>query len=136
MTAPTKIDISFNRVHRLQDLNDLAQILFPGNRSHQRAFLAVFVEVKWHGKGPLPSLAFVCKKHGISPRTLERVRAKMRKLGIIDHVSRFNKKYSYKEGWVFSTRFERSLERLSAQVAAFRENKDKEQRDRAALDYV
>ena len=138
MSVPTKIDFSFNRIARLQDLNDLAQMLFPGNRNHQRAFLAIFVEVKWYAKGPLPDLAFVCKNHGVSPRTLERVRAKMRRLGIIDHVSRFSKKWGYREGWVLSTRFERSLQRLAEQFWLLRERGEdrQERRDKDALNYV
>ena len=138
MPIPSKIDYSFNKIARLQDLNDLAEILFPGNRNHQRAFLAVFVELKWYGKGLLPELAFVVEKYGVSPRTLERVRAKMRRLGIIDHVSRFSKKYGYKEGWVLSTRFEEALWKLSEryQILLGREGKHREQRDRDSLSYV
>lgn len=138
MPIPTKIALNFNQIARLEDLNDLAGILFPGNRNHRRAFLAIFVEIKWHGHGPLPNLAFVAEKHGISPRTLERVRAKMRLLGLIDHVSRFSKQYGYREGWVLSTRCERSLEQLAAKLRVFREPGDehKKQSDRDALGYV
>ena len=138
MSPATKIGFGFNRVAKLQDLNELAEMLFPGNKNHQRAFLAIFVEVKWRGEGPLPSLAFIAEKYGISPRTLERVRAKMRRLGIIDHVSRFSKKYGYKEGWVLSTRFECSLQQLAGQARMFRdrEGQHREQRDRDAVNYV
>ena len=138
MPTSTKIDFSFNRIARLQDLNDLAQMLFPGNRNHQRAFLAIFVEVKWYAKGPLPDLAYVTERYGISPRTLERVRAKMRRLGIIDHVSRFSKKHGYTEGWVLSTRFEEALWKLAEryQLLLVREGKHREQRERDSLEYV
>ena len=45
--ASTKIDVNHSRIARVQDLDELAGVLFPGNRHHQRIFLAVFVELKW-----------------------------------------------------------------------------------------
>jgi hypothetical protein len=55
---------------------------------------------------------------------LEIVRSKMRRLGLIDHVSRFNKAYGYREGWVFSNRFTRTLTRLGSLTSDFRERRD------------
>jgi len=52
---------------------------------------------------------------------LERVRAKMRRMGMIDHVSRFNAKRGYREGWILSTRFEKSLGQLAEMVAGFKD---------------
>jgi len=93
--------------------DDLARVLFPGNRNHQRVFLIMFVELK-HAEGKfLGSFREVCSEHGTSPRMLETVRAKCRRLGLIDHVSRFNSRHGYREGWVFSTRFQRSLVHLA-----------------------
>jgi len=42
-----KNEWSFNRIARLADLSDLAEPLFPGNRSQQHAFLAVWLSLKW-----------------------------------------------------------------------------------------
>ena len=116
----TKIELSFNRINRLSDLADLAELLFPRNRNHQHAFLAIWLAIKWADCGIVPNLAGVAHEHAISRRTLERVRAKMRRMGVIDHVSRFNAKHRYREGWVLSGRFERSLTQLAAQVAKLR----------------
>ena len=112
MTA-TRIDLSFNRIARLQDAGDLAELLFPGNRNQQHCFLAIWFSLKWAPRGLVPNLHDVAQRHGISRRTLERVRAKMRRLGLIDHVSRFDKTYGYREGWTRSRRFERSLRALA-----------------------
>ena len=40
----TKIEWSFNKIARMADLSDLAEMLFPGNRNHQHAFLATWLE--------------------------------------------------------------------------------------------
>ena len=109
----TKIEFNHNKIARIQDLSDLARLLFPGNRNHQKIFLAIFIELKYSEDQFLPTLAPLCQKYDFSPRMLETVRSKMRRMGLIDHVSRFNKRYSYREGWVFSSRFNRSLGRIS-----------------------
>ena len=36
----------------------------------------------------------------------------MRRMGIVDHVSRFNKTHGYREGWVFSCRFTKALAKM------------------------
>jgi len=134
----TKVDLNASRVARVRDLDELAAILFPGNRAHQKLFLIVFVELKWADNQFLTVLEPIADKYGVSRRVLENVRAKMRRLGIIDHVSRFNKRYGYREGWVFSKRFERSLERLAQRVASLRadRNPGREHKDRDSIQYV
>jgi len=69
---------------------------------------------------------------------LETVRSKMRRMGIIDHVSRFNKAHGYREGWVFSNRFSHTLSRLAELSNGFRERKDslQEQKDRDLFLYI
>jgi len=105
----TKIEFNHNKIARIQDLSDLARLLFPGNRNHQKVFLAIFIELKYAEGQFLPTLAPLCQKYDFSPRMLETVRAKMRRMGLIDHVSRFNKKHGYREGWAFSNRFLKGL---------------------------
>lgn len=104
----------------MQDPSDLAEMLFPGNRNQQYAFLAIWITLKWTDNHMVPNLSGMARKHDISKRTLERVRAKMRRMGLIDHVSRFNAKYGYKEGWVLSSRFERSLNLLAVLMKSFK----------------
>ena len=113
MPESTKVELSFNKIHRIDGLDDLARILFPHNKNHQRAFLAMFLELKYAPDQFLASFDFVCQIYEVSKRVLEKVRAKCRRMGIFDHVSRFNSKYGYREGWVFSKRFTKALEKLA-----------------------
>jgi CRISPR/Cas system CSM-associated protein Csm3 (group 7 of RAMP superfamily) len=126
----TRIELSFNKINRLSDLADLAEVLFPCNRNHQHAFLVVWLAIKWADHGIVPNLAEVAHEHAISRRTLERIRAKMRRMGLIDHVSRFNAKHGYREGWVLSGRFESGLRMLAQKAESLRYDsaaaKDKE----------
>jgi DNA-binding transcriptional MocR family regulator len=127
----TKIEWSFNKIAKLSDSADLAEMLFPGNRNQQHAFLVVWFSLKWGDHRMVPNLESVIRKHGISRRTFERVRAKLRRLGLIDHVSRFNARHGCREGWVLSTRFQRSLSQLAAKAAeladAERGSRDKDE---------
>ena len=138
MTPNTKIDLNSNKIAHMEGLDDMARVFCPANRNHQRAFLAVFVELKWAQDQFLRGLEPIADKHGISRRTLETVRAKMRRLGLIDHVSRFNQQRGYREGWVFSRRFERGLNRLAEQIARFKSTAEQpqEQKDRDAHRYL
>ena len=117
----TKIELSFNRIARLADLADLAELLFPGNRNQQHAALVIWISLKWADDCIVPNLAAPAEKHGVSRRTLERVRAKMRRMGLIDYVSRFSAEWGYREGWVLSSRFERSLKQLAEKVDRFKD---------------
>ena len=139
MTERVKVELGFNRIARLNGLDDLARVLFPGNRNHQRTFLAIFLELKYAGDGRLPSLSFITRKYQVSRRTLERVRARTRKLGLIDHVSRNSAKLGYREGWTLSTRFERSLQALQQKSRSHRHagtSPRQKRKDLDALDYL
>ena len=133
----TKIELSFRKIARIQGLDELARILFPDNRNHQQVFLAIFIELKYAPQEFLPTLAPLANKHEFSPRMLETVRSKMRRLGIIDHVSRFNRAFGYREGWVFSNRFCRSLYRVAELMGNLRERKNalQERKDRDLFRY-
>jgi hypothetical protein len=111
--------------------------MFPGNKNHQKIFLAIFIELKYARNEFLPTLSPLCNKD-ISQRMLETVRSKMRRMGFIDHVSRFNRTYGYREGWVFSNRFSKALNRLSDFIQNCRERKDpiQEQKDRDLFMYI
>jgi hypothetical protein len=136
--ANTKVELNCNKIARIQGLDELAQVLFPGNPNHQKIFLAIYIELKYSTSEFLPSLLPLCDRYDFSPRMLETVRSKMRRMGIIDHVSRFNKAYGYREGWVFSNRFSRSLTRLSELTRGFRDRKGslQERKDRDLFIYL
>ena len=116
----TKIDMNHNRIARMNGLDEMAKLLFPGNRTHQRAAVAVLVELKWAEGQMLPALEPIADKYDISRRTLETVRAKMRRMGLIDHISRFGKRHGYRECWVLSRRFEKSLVIWAEGICEFR----------------
>ena len=134
----TKIELNHSKIARMEGMDDLARVSVPGNRNQQRVFLAIFTELKWAPDQFLPTLEPLAEKHNISQRTLETVRAKMRRLGIIDHVSRFNRKNGYREGWIFSRRFEHCLDRLTRSMEKAKDARDpsREQKDRDAYRYL
>ena len=134
----TKIEFSHNKIARIQGLDEVAMVLFPGNRQQQRIFLAVFIELKYATDQFLPNLAPLCGMYAFTPRMLETVRSRMRRMGIIDHVSRFNKRYCYREGWVFSNRFSLSAKRLDGLIQTSRKRKDslQERKDRDLFMYL
>ena len=134
----TKIELNHNKITRIQGLDEFAGVLFPGNKNHQKVLLAIFVELKYAKGEFLPSLSPLCDKYGFNPRVLETVRSKMRRMGIIDHISRFNRTYGYREGWVFSNRLSRSLAKLAELNQGFRERKDalQERKDRDLFMYI
>jgi len=134
----TKIEVNYNKIQRISGLDDLARILFPGNKIHQKVFLAIFIELKYSPDEFIPSLLPLCDKYGFSSRVLETVRSKMRRMGIIDHVCRFNKKNGYREGWIFSRRFSHSINHLLSLIRSFRERRDmlQEGKDRDLFRYV
>ena len=136
--SSTKIQLNCNKIARIQDLDEMAKVLFPGNKNHQKIFLAIFIELKYAPDQFLPNLSPFCDKYDLSPRMLETVRSKMRRMGIIDHVSRFNKRYGYREGWVFSGRFGRTLDRLISLIQDLKERKGtlQEQKDRDVFRYL
>ena len=134
----TKVEFSCNKIARIKDLDELAPLLFPGSRDQQKVFLAIFIELKYAKGQFMPYLNTLCRKYEFSPRILETVRSKMRRMGVIDHVSRFNKVHGYKEGWVFSSRFSHSLARLADLTRDFKERKDalQERKDRDLFRYL
>ncbi len=138
MTPSTKIDLNHNKIARIEGPDELAAVLFPNNKNHQKVFLGIFVELKYAEGNFLTNLSPLTGKYGFSGRTLETVRAKIRRLGLIDHVSRFNKSHGYREGWVFSSRFQRSLNRLIKLWLRLRERKDgiQEKKDRDLFKYL
>ena len=134
----TKIEFNAKKIDRIQALDELAALLFPGNRNHQKVFLAIFIEIKYSKEQFIPYLQPLCNKYGFSPRMLETVRGKAVRLGLIEHISRLNKRLGYRDGWGFSSRFSRSLARLAELVQGFRDRKDslQESKDRDLFRYL
>ena len=132
----TKIEWSFNKIQRLADSADLAEMLFPGNKRHQHAFLVIWFSLKWAPHHMVPNLTETARRDEVSRRTFERVRAKMRRMGLVDHISRFNAKAGYREGWTLSTRFERSLRQLADKMHLLKEpTPGQREKDTMLLDF-
>jgi hypothetical protein len=121
MTEYTKI--SFNHRKEVSDYGDLVEILFPGNRNQQHAAACIFFELKW-SNSLLPKMAYLEKRYNISHRILQRTRAKLSRLGLIEHISSFNTRYGGQSGWKLSSRFEGALKRLAEKCANSRDIKN------------
>ena len=77
--------------------------------------------------------------YGVSRRTIEIVRAKMKKLGLIKRISHFNPTFGQRSGWVFSTRFKTSIASLVTWLKSSSlpsDGKVAEQKDRDSLLYL
>ncbi len=116
MREPTKIDFHHRRISQISDFTELIEMLFPSNRNQQHAAACMFFELKW-ARHIVPNLAHIEKRHDISRRILQRTRAKLSRLGLIEHVSYLNSRYGGQHGWRLSTRFERSLNLLGSKCA-------------------
>jgi hypothetical protein len=100
--------------------------------------LAIFIELKYSKDQFMPSLRPLCDRYGFTPRSLETVRSKARRLGVIEHISRFSKTHGYRDGWVFSSRFSHSLARLVELIKEMKERKEtsQEHKDRDLFRYL
>ena len=119
---PEYTKISFNHRKDISDYSDLVEMLFPGNCNQQHAAACIFCELKWVN-GMVPNLAYMEKEYDISRRILQRTRAKLSKLGLIEHVSYLSSRYGGQHGWNLSSRFESALKQLAAKCAGFRDVK-------------
>jgi len=114
--------ISFNHRKDISDYSDLVEMLFPGNRNQQHAAACILFELKWTDL-LIPNMAKLETQYDISRRILQRTRAKLSRLGLIEHVSYLNSRHDGQHGWKLSTRFERTLNQLAQKCASFRDTK-------------
>jgi len=119
MGEPTKIDFQHRRISQISDFTELIEMMFPGNRNQQHVAACIFFELKW-AKHMVPNLGHIEKQYDLSRRILQRTRAKLSRLGLIEHVSYLNSRYGGQHGWRLSTRFERSLNLLAANCSDYR----------------
>lgn len=119
MMASTKIEFRYRRIGQLEDITDLVAMLFPGNRNQQHAAARILVAVKAGGE-LVESLSFLEDRDGISRRTLQRTRAKLARLGLIEHLTWMNNHYPGRQGWRLSSRMSTALRRLADRIDAWR----------------
>ena len=129
----TKINFSCRRIARLATVRDLVEMLIPGNRTQQYAFLVIWIGLKWSGQGIMPNLGQFVMSRGVSRRTFERVRAKMHRMGLLEHITRFDRRYGNREGWILSDKFEKSLARLAQRIVDFKSPERSSQADEERL---
>ena len=132
MTESTKIEFHYRHISQVRDFIDLAGILFPGNRNPQHAAACILFELKW-ANGIVPNLAHMEARYRLSRRTVQRARAKLARLGLIEHVSRFNAHYGGQEGWRPSGKFASALRQLAKMSEDWRADRRYRSRDRERL---
>jgi len=120
MPEPTKIDFHHRRISQISDFTELIEMLFPSNRNQQHAAACIFFELKW-ANSIVPNLAYIETKYKVSRRILQRARAKLSRLSLIEHVSYLNSRYGGQHGWRLSSRFETALKQLADKCSMLRE---------------
>ncbi|MBL7222661.1 MAG: hypothetical protein ISS72_02295 [Candidatus Brocadiae bacterium] len=121
MTTSTKIDFRYRRIAPLDDIIDLVEMLFPGNRNQQHAAARILTALKT-AKEPLASLSHLERDHALSRRTLQRTRAKLARLGLIEHVSWMNSRYGGQQGWKLSSKMSTALRQLAGKIDDWRKD--------------
>lgn len=114
--------ISFNHRKEISDYSDLVEMLFPGNRNQQHAAACILFELKWAGN-IVPNIVYIENKYNTTRRILQRARAKLSRLGLIEHISSFNSRYGGQSGWKLSSRFEAALKRLAEKTSTLRDKR-------------
>ena len=121
MAEATKIDFRYRRMREMGDVTDLVGIMFPGNRNQQHAAARILLALKATGK-PLPSVGHLKQQYNISRRTIERTRAKLARLGLIEHVGWMNSRYCGQAGWKLSGRMSTALRQLADRIDEWRKD--------------
>ena len=119
-----KIEINKDKIYRISDPVQLAEIFFPSKNAHQRraAFLAILFEIKNSPNQRLDTTDHIAKKYALSQSALTKARTKMTRIGLI------RKRGGY---WIFSTVFARTLENLVKKIEAHQAPaQTKDERDR------
>jgi len=125
----TKIDFRYRRLSQLDDITDLVAIFFPGNRNQQHADARILLTFKYVDS-VLPSLGFLERQYEISRRTLERTRAKLARLGLIERVTWMNSRYGGQQGWRLSSRMGSAIWKLADKVDGWRTDTRPERREK------
>ena len=123
MTESSKIEFRYRRVSQVEDITDLVAMLFPGNQNQQHAAARILLELKGSAT-LLPSVSSLEQRYGISRRTIQRTRAKLANLGLIDRVSWMNARYGGQEGWRLSNRMSGALRQFADKLDRWRKDTD------------
>ena len=121
MTESSKINFRYRRISRIGDITDLVEMLFPGNRNQQHAAARILLALK-ATLDPIRSLSYLEDRYDISRRTLQRARAKLSRLGLIEHVTWMNTRHGGREGWDLSSRMSTALRQLADKIDQWRKD--------------
>ncbi len=127
MTESTKINFRYRRISQIGDITDLVEMLFPGNRNQQHAAARILLASKTATE-PIYSLSYLEERYGISRRTLQRTRAKLSRLGLIEHVTWMNTRQGGREGWKLSSRMSTALRQLADKIDNWRKDDQPERK--------
>lgn len=122
----TKIEINKDKVYRISDPIQLAEIFFPAKNAclKRAAFLAIFFEIKNARNQRLVTTDHIANEFNLSQSSLTKARTKMSRIGLI------RKREGY---WIFSTSFFKTLEGLCEKVKAHQapaQNREQVERER------
>jgi hypothetical protein len=129
MSGPTKIDFRHRRVREIEDIADIVAMIFPGNTNQQHAATRILLTLK-AANIPLASLRILEQHHNISRRTLERTRAKLAHLGVIEHIGPLSKRSNGHPGWRLSGRMSAALRLLAEKIEGWRDDKRPERQEK------
>ena len=129
MTESTKIEFRCRRIRQIGDITDLVTMLFPGNQNQQHAAARILLVLR-ATNGVTPSLGSIEREHGISRRTIERTRAKLARLGVIERITWMNSRYGGQQGWRLSSGMSGSLRQLADKLDSWRADKRSERREK------
>ena len=119
MREPTKIEFHHRRIRQLDDVTELVEMFFPGNRNQQHAAARILLSLRRTAE-VVPSLSGLQDDYRISRRTLQRTRAKLSRLGLIERVTWMNSRYGGREGWKLSSRMGTALRQLAEKIDRWR----------------
>ncbi|HOW73766.1 MAG TPA: hypothetical protein PKY77_24455 [Phycisphaerae bacterium] len=125
MTESTRIDFKYRRVSQVSDVTDLVAMLLPGNRNQQHAAARILLALR-ETDDLRDRLSDLQDRYGISRRTLERTRAKLTRMGLIERVSWMNTRYGGRQGWKLSSRMSTGLRQLADRIDRWRNGGDPE----------
>jgi hypothetical protein len=107
----TKIEGNKDKIYRISDPIQLAEIFFPPKNAHRKraAFLAIFFEIKNTRDQKLDTTDHIASVYGLSPSSLTKARIKMSRIGLI------RKRDGY---WIYSSVFGKTLKNLTTKLDA------------------
>jgi len=125
----TKIEINKDKIYRISDPIQLAEIFFPAKNANRKraAFLAILFEIKNAKDRKLDKTDHIAKEYGLNQSSITKARTKMSRTGLI------RKRDGY---WIFSSVFRKTLNNLTTKIEAFQTPAQNDQEKKRERFYV